>query len=80
MEKEDYLKLLKRKAKELGRLPKKSDFENEDVVKIKSFFGPWPHALSNAGLIESKDEERKQKNIKRRKRARQKRKEEKKNE
>lgn len=80
MEKEEYLELLRRKANELQRLPKKSDFENSDVVKIKSLFGPWPHALSNAGLIESKEEVRKQKNIERRKRARQKMKEEKKNE
>ena len=55
-QKQEYIKMLTQKAKQLGRLPKKSDFDTQDVVKIKSFFGPWPHALEQAGLIAKKSE------------------------
>ena len=38
------------KAKELGRLPKKSDFDDATTSRIKAFLGPWPRALETAGL------------------------------
>lgn len=54
--KQEYIKKLCEKASELGRLPKKGDFDVDDVVKIKECFGPWPHALEAAGLIAEKNE------------------------
>lgn len=42
--------LLQEKAAELGRLPKKQDFEPALVSRIKSSLGPWPRALEQAGL------------------------------
>lgn len=50
--KEEYICRMRRKAEELGRLPKKSDFDVETVNGIKSFFGPWPRALEAAGIKE----------------------------
>ena len=44
--------LLKRKATELGRLPKKDDFDEPTRSRIKAFLGPWPRALEAAGLKE----------------------------
>lgn len=52
--KQEYIKKLVSKAEQLGRLPKKSDFDAQDVVQMKSVFGPWPHALEEAGLIADK--------------------------
>lgn len=46
--------LLKRKAEELGRLPKKDDFDEPTRSRIKAFLGPWPRALEAAGLKEAK--------------------------
>jgi len=43
-------KLLADKFKELGRLPGKLDFSNEEIMAIKDAFGPWPRALEKAGL------------------------------
>lgn len=34
----------------VGRLPKKSDFDEVTRSRIKSFLGPWPRALEAAGL------------------------------
>ncbi len=48
--KNDCIVLIRQKTDELGRIPKKSDFDNEDVSMIKSFFGPWPRALETAGV------------------------------
>ena len=45
-----------------GRLPKKSDFSEYDVMRIKGFFGPWPWALEAAGLKEPKHLQKAQKN------------------
>lgn len=42
--------LLRQKEKELGRLPKKDDFEQVTLSRIKAFLGPWPRALEAAGL------------------------------
>lgn len=43
---------LQEKSRELGRLPKKSDFDAVTVSRIKAFLGPWPRALEEAGLKE----------------------------
>lgn len=50
--------LLREKSDELGRLPKKSDFDSVAVSRIKAFLGPWPRALEAAGLNEPKQENR----------------------
>lgn len=75
--KEEYLEALCEVARKEGRLPKKSDFSEADVNRIKGMFGPWPWALESAGLKESKQEERRAKNAARRLRAKQKRENEK---
>lgn len=41
---------LRSKFEELGRLPKKADFDEVTRSRIKSFLGPWPRALEAAGL------------------------------
>lgn len=45
---------LQKKFKELGRLPKKDDFDVVTLSRIKAFLGPWPRALEAAGLKEAK--------------------------
>ena len=45
---------LREKSKELGRLPKMSDFDDITRSRIKAFLGPWPRALESAGLKEAK--------------------------
>ena len=52
---ERALKLLREKADELQRLPKRSDFSGEDVCFIKQKLGPWPRALEAAGLKEKQE-------------------------
>lgn len=52
---------LQQKSAELGRLPKKDDFDEVTRSKIKAFLGPWPRALEAAGLKESKEETKKSK-------------------
>lgn len=42
--------LLQKKAAQLGRAPKKADFEEIEIIKIKRALGPWPRALEQAGL------------------------------
>ena len=75
-EKEKYILLLCQTAEREGRLPRKSDFSIEDVNRIKGLFGPWPWALEQAGLKESKQEERILKNREKRAAAKARRKEE----
>ena len=53
--KEDCILLLQEKYKilqsqSLTRYPKRSDFEEREVVAIKAFLGPWPRALEVAGI------------------------------
>ena len=48
------VELLQNKCKELGRLPKKEDFDVGTLSRIKAFLGPWPRALETAGLKEPK--------------------------
>ena len=43
---------MQNKCKELGRLPKKDDFDVVTLSRIKAFLGPWPRALEAAGLKE----------------------------
>lgn len=45
---------LQKKYEELGRLPKKSDFDVLTMTRIKSFLGAWPRALETAGIKEPK--------------------------
>ncbi len=52
---EAVLRLLADKSRVLAdsgeaRLPRRSDFSDEEVVAIKAFLGPWPRALEAAGL------------------------------
>ena len=44
--------LLRQKYTELGRMPKKDDFDEATRSRIKAFLGPWPRALEAAGLKE----------------------------
>ena len=46
--------LLRQKNKELGRLPRKDDFDEPTRSRIKAFLGPWPRALESAGVKEPK--------------------------
>ncbi len=46
------IELIQQKAEELGRFPRKSDFDAETAGRIKSFLGPWPRALEAAGIKE----------------------------
>ncbi len=66
---EHYIARLREVAERERRMPKKSDFSVEDVNRIKGLFGPWPWCLEAAGLKESKQEQRKQKNFEKRLRA-----------
>lgn len=42
--------LLRQKYKELGRMPRKNDFDEPTRSRIKAFLGPWPRALEAAGI------------------------------
>lgn len=53
--------LLRAKADVLGRLPKKDDFDDVTVSKIKAYLGPWPRALEYAGLKEKTVKKKKSK-------------------
>lgn len=57
--------LLRQKSEELGRLPKKDDFDEPTRSRIKAFLGPWPRALEAAGLKEPRIVEEKSKKRKR---------------
>ena len=46
------VKQLRTKYGELGRLPKKDDFDQKTMSRIKSYLGPWPRALEAAGIKE----------------------------
>ena len=74
--KEDCILLLTDKYRELQkaglpRYPRRSDFEDREVVAIKAFLGPWPRALEEAGIKPPKESDRQQKNRERRIRAKQ---------
>ena len=44
------VELLRQKSEEVGRLPKKDDFDEATRSRIKAYLGPWPRALEGAGL------------------------------
>lgn len=67
-EKQMYICALRQKAQELGRLPRKSDFNNADMAGMKALWGPWPRVLESAGLLPSKAQERMEKKQKRKER------------
>jgi len=46
--------LLVKKQNELGRTPRKDDFDETTRSRIKAYLGPWPRALEAAGLKEAK--------------------------
>lgn len=48
------VELLRQKNSELGRLPRKDDFDEPTRSRIKAFLGPWPRALEAAGLKKAK--------------------------
>ena len=48
----ELLDVVRKKAEELGRLPKKHEVVG--FVCIKARFGPWPRVLEKAGLKEKK--------------------------
>lgn len=75
--KEYYIALLRAVAERENRLPRKSDFTQDDVNRIKGIFGPWPWALEAAKLKESKEEARKARNREKHLRARERRKQQK---
>ena len=52
--KEWAIGMLRQKNEELGRLPKKTDFDVATMSRIKAFLGPWPRALETAELKEAK--------------------------
>ena len=52
--KEWAIAALRQKSEELGRLPKKTDFDVATMSRIKAFLGPWPRALEAAELKEVK--------------------------
>ena len=73
-QKEDCIILLKNKYQELqsnglSRYPKRSDFEDREVVAIKAFLGPWPRALESAGIKPPRDDNRLERNREKRARA-----------
>lgn len=53
--KKQAAELLKAKAQELGRTPKKDDFDGVTLSRIKAYLGPWPRALEYANLKEAKN-------------------------
>ena len=46
--------LLRQKNEELGRTPRKEDFDEPTRSRIKAYLGPWPRALEAAGLKEAR--------------------------
>lgn len=52
MENIKAIEMLQDKAKEVGRLPKKSDFTSSEICFIKAKLGAWNRALESAGLKE----------------------------
>ena len=46
--------LLRQKNEELGRVPRKEEFDEPTRSRIKAYLGPWPRALEAAGLKEAR--------------------------
>ena len=68
------ISLLQQKAGQLGRPPKRSDFQSTEVCFIKQKLGPWPRALEAAGLKEPPAVSTAEKSRRKRERLRQQRK------
>lgn len=66
---DECILLIQQKTAELHGFPKKSDFDQETVSMIKSYFGPWPRALEAAGVKEP-DRKRLERKREKRRRAR----------
>lgn len=71
---EACVELLREKYAELSergedRYPKRSDFDSEQVVKIKAYLGPWPRALEAARIKPPRDGDRLERNRAKRVRA-----------
>lgn len=49
------IRVLRKRAEELGFPPRKADFDDATRARIKAFLGPWPRALESAGLKEPKN-------------------------
>ena len=47
---------IQKKYAEIGRLPKKEDFDEITRSRIKAFLGPWPRALETAGLKTAREQ------------------------
>lgn len=60
--------ILQQKAKELSRLPKKSDFDSNTICLIKQKLGPFPRALEMAELKETEKISAKEKSKRKRER------------
>ena len=56
--KEWAIETLRQRSEELGKTPKKTDFDVVTMSRIKAFLGPWPRALEAAGLKEVKKKQR----------------------
>ena len=54
--------LLREKERQLGRPPRKDDFDEATRSRVKAFLGPWPRALEAAGLKEPRVVAEKSKN------------------
>ena len=76
--KEDAISILREKSRELHergeeRFPRRGDFDDAEVMAIKSHLGPWPRALEAAGLKEPRSFDRIERNRKKRREAAKKR-------
>ena len=57
MTREECIALLQQKGAQISdRLPRRSDFSQEEVVAIKAHLGPFPRALEAAGLKEARSD------------------------
>jgi len=82
---DNCLWLLKNKYAELilkgeNRLPTRADFSDSEVSYIKSYFGPFPRALEEAGIKEKRTDDRTKRNREKRLRAKKRRADERKKE
>ncbi len=68
MKKQYAIDLLMEKSKQLGRNPKRDDFDSQTQCLIKQKLGPWPRALEQAGLKDVTKISSAEKNRKKRKR------------
>ena len=66
------IKLLSDMAENLGRNPKRTDFDSETACFIKQKLGPWPRALEKAGLKRTPEISAKEKSKQKRERIRKK--------